>query len=185
LESSTEPETRYSLDSLGCLTIFLTPPLSKPTIKHSGQIVALKKMKKRKEEHEEGVPMSVLREIKIGVLLQGNLNIINIRDIIFEDCEDWEDIKESKKTVKEGVGSDEPEKGHASERKRPTKKGKGKEIYLMMDFIDHDLGQLLKEMKERKEIFTLPEIKSMLKQLLSAIAHMHSLGIIHRYLLND
>ncbi len=155
----------------------------------SGQVVALKKMKRRKEEHEEGVPLSVLREIKIGVLLQGNVNIINIRDIIFEETDDWEDVKDGgSKRLKEdsqssgrGSGDKEKEK-EADERNRLLlRRGKGKEIYLVMDFIDHDLGRLLKEMRERKEVFAMTEIKSLLYQLLSSVAHMHALGIIHRY----
>lgn len=156
--------------------------------KDSGQVVALKKMKRRKEEHEEGVPLSVLREIKIGVLLQGNVNIINIRDIIFEETDDWEDVKDGgSKRLKDdsqssgrGSGDKEKEK-EADERNRLLlRRGKGKEIYLVMDFIDHDLGRLLKEMRERKEVFAMTEIKSLLYQLLSSVAHMHALGIIHR-----
>ncbi|ELR16039.1 protein kinase domain containing protein [Acanthamoeba castellanii str. Neff] len=127
--------------------------------KDSGQVVALKKMKRRKEEHEEGVPLSVLREIKIGVLLQGNVNIISIRDIIFEETDDWEDVKDGgSKRLKDdsqssgrGSGDKEKEK-EADERNRLLlRRGKGKEIYL-----------------------------SLLYQLLSSVAHMHALGIIHR-----
>jgi serine/threonine protein kinase len=144
-------------------------------------VVALKKMKRRKEEHEEGVPLSVLREIKIGVLLQGNVNIINIRDIIFEEHDDWEDAKDGNKKLKDDSSSGRGSEDKEDERRR-VRKGKGKEIYLVMDFIDHDLGRLLKEMRERKEVFSMSEIKSLLYQLLSSIAHMHALGIIHRYL---
>lgn len=149
-------------------------------------------MKRRKEEQEEGVPLSVLREIKIGVMLQGHINIINIRDIIFEEFDDWEEARDDKKP-KDGAlsngrgGSGDKDKGKEGQRDvdeaKRIRKGKGKEIYLVMDFIDHDLGRLLKEMRERKEVFELPEIKSLLFQLLSAIGHMHSIGIIHRYVL--
>lgn len=161
-------------------------------LQDTGQIVALKKMKRRKEEQEEGVPLSVLREIKIGVLLQGHANIINIRDIIFEEYDDWEDIRDGKRYKDETTSNGQGETGDKqkdkvklkeeteSEEGKRTRKGKSKEIYLVMDFIDHDLGRLLKEMRERKEVFEPVEIKSLLHQLLSAIGHMHSLGIIHR-----
>jgi len=130
------------------------------------------------------------------VMLQGHVNIINIRDIIFEEYDDWEETRgdgkrpkddpvppneritdEEKDKEKEETGKEGEEGEEANKRVR---KGKGKEIYLVMDFIDHDLGRLLKEMRERKEVFELAEIKSLLFQLLSAIGHMHSLGIIHR-----
>lgn len=146
-------------------------------------------MKRRKEEQEEGVPLSVLREIKIGVVLQGHVNIISIRDIIFEEYEDWEDVRDVKRLKDDNANNGEESKDkervkddEAEAEERKVRKGKGKEIYLVMDFIDHDLGRLLKEMRERKEVFEMSEIKSLLFQLLSSIAHMHSLGIIHRYL---
>ncbi len=137
----------------------------------TGEIVAIKKMKRRKEEYDEGIPLSVIREVKIGTMCKGkNVNIINIKDVVLQDKVDDRDDKITSSNRSPG-SKDRPRKGlHLK-----------KEIYVVMDFIQSDLGRLLKDMKERKETFTLPEIKSILHQLLSAVSFLHSVGIIHRY----
>ena len=50
-------------------------------------------------------------------------------------------------------------------------------IYLVMDFVDRDLKSMMESMSTA---FKMQEIKSLLYQLISAIAHMHSNWIIHR-----
>lgn len=51
------------------------------------------------------------------------------------------------------------------------------EVYLVMEFVEHDLKTLLANMRTR---FQLSEIKTILYQLLSAVALMHSRWIVHR-----
>jgi len=50
-------------------------------------------------------------------------------------------------------------------------------IYISMDFIEHDLKALLNAMRAP---FLASETKTLLQQLLSAIAHLHARWIIHR-----
>ncbi|KAI5809119.1 kinase-like domain-containing protein [Peziza echinospora] len=51
------------------------------------------------------------------------------------------------------------------------------QVYLVMDFIEHDLKTLTEEMHEP---FLPSELKTILSQLLSATAHLHSHWILHR-----
>jgi len=46
-----------------------------------------------------------------------------------------------------------------------------------MDFVEHDLKAL---MDHKTKPFAASEIKTLMHQLLSATAHMHSRGIMHR-----
>lgn len=50
-------------------------------------------------------------------------------------------------------------------------------VYLVMEFVEHDLKTLLTTMRTP---FLLSEIKTLMKQLLSAVALMHSRWIVHR-----
>ncbi|KAH8835210.1 Pkinase-domain-containing protein [Flagelloscypha sp. PMI_526] len=51
------------------------------------------------------------------------------------------------------------------------------QVYVVMDFIEHDLKTLLNNMPSP---FLQSEIKTLLMQLLSAVAHCHSKWILHR-----
>ncbi|PIA15766.1 Cdc2l1 protein [Coemansia reversa NRRL 1564] len=50
-------------------------------------------------------------------------------------------------------------------------------IYMVMDFMEHDLRTLMESMRES---FRPSEVKSLLLQLCSAIAHLHGNWIVHR-----
>ncbi|KAJ2799953.1 hypothetical protein H4R20_004240 [Coemansia guatemalensis] len=50
-------------------------------------------------------------------------------------------------------------------------------IYMVMDFMEHDLRTLMESMRES---FRPSEVKSLLLQLCSAIAHLHDNWIVHR-----
>lgn len=50
-------------------------------------------------------------------------------------------------------------------------------IYIVMDFIEHDLKTLLEEMHEP---FLPSEVKTLMAQLLSAVAYLHDHWILHR-----
>ncbi|KAF6027915.1 CDK11A [Bugula neritina] len=50
-------------------------------------------------------------------------------------------------------------------------------IYLVMDFVEHDLKALMESMKTP---FAIGEVKTLLLQLLKAVAHMHDNWILHR-----
>ncbi|CCU98886.1 unnamed protein product [Malassezia sympodialis ATCC 42132] len=51
------------------------------------------------------------------------------------------------------------------------------QIYLVMEFVEHDLKTLLNRMRTP---FLPSEIKTLLKQILSAVALMHSRWVVHR-----
>lgn len=55
--------------------------------------------------------------------------------------------------------------------------GRLDEIYIVMDFMDRDLRSLMKDMNRP---FYLSEFKLLLKQLISAVAHLHENWILHR-----
>ena len=50
-------------------------------------------------------------------------------------------------------------------------------IYLVMDFVEHDLKSLMETMKQP---FLLGEVKTLMIQLLRAVAHLHDNWILHR-----
>ncbi|KAG9078036.1 hypothetical protein FS749_010006 [Ceratobasidium sp. UAMH 11750] len=51
------------------------------------------------------------------------------------------------------------------------------QVFIVMDFIEHDLKQLLTQMPAP---FLQSEIKTLLRQLISAVAHCHANWVLHR-----
>ncbi|KAF8604061.1 Pkinase-domain-containing protein [Ceratobasidium sp. AG-I] len=51
------------------------------------------------------------------------------------------------------------------------------QVFIVMDFIEHDLKQLLTQMPKP---FLQSEIKTLLRQLISAVAHCHTNWVLHR-----
>jgi len=51
------------------------------------------------------------------------------------------------------------------------------EIYLVFEYVDHDMADLLDSINKP---FSLSEIKCLFKQLLEAVAYMHMNWVIHR-----
>ena len=54
------------------------------------------------------------------------------------------------------------------------------EIYLVFEYIDHDMAELLDSPMIKSKPFTSSEVKCLLSQLLQAVAHLHSHWMIHR-----
>lgn len=50
-------------------------------------------------------------------------------------------------------------------------------IYIVMEYLNHDLKALMEKMKSK---FQLGEVKTLMLQLLSAVAFLHNNWIIHR-----
>lgn len=55
-----------------------------------------------------------------------------------------------------------------------------KSVYIVMDFIDHDLRHVMDDLMQRGHGLAISEVKTLMKQLFSAIACMHDRWIIHR-----
>ncbi|KAL7073489.1 hypothetical protein ACQ4LE_007239 [Meloidogyne hapla] len=53
-------------------------------------------------------------------------------------------------------------------------------IFLVMEYVEHDLKSLMELMKSRNKKWTIPQVKTLLQQLLSGIEHMHDQYVIHR-----
>ncbi|XP_050697330.1 cyclin-dependent kinase 11B-like isoform X2 [Eriocheir sinensis] len=53
-------------------------------------------------------------------------------------------------------------------------------IYIVMDYVEHDLKSLMETMRQKKQIFTIGEIKTLMQQLLHAVHHLHDNWILHR-----
>jgi len=105
----------------------------------SGEIVAIKKMKK--DQHDtSGVPVTALREIQT-LQASRHRHIVQLKEVVHGSAAD-PDV-----------------------------------IYLVMEFLEHDLRSLMEDMPEP----WLPsEVKTLMLQLSSAIEYLHDHWILHR-----
>ncbi|CAI4220707.1 unnamed protein product, partial [Auanema sp. JU1783] len=53
-------------------------------------------------------------------------------------------------------------------------------IFVAMEFVEHDLKTLMDTMSKKGKRFSIGEQKTLMRQLLSGLAHMHHLWILHR-----
>lgn len=53
-------------------------------------------------------------------------------------------------------------------------------IFIVMDYVEHDLKSLMETMKQKKTAFTADEVKCLMTQLLRAVGHLHDNWILHR-----
>jgi cell division cycle 2-like len=123
--------------------------------KQTGDIVALKKLKLDEEKH--GFPITSLREIN-ALMACRHENVVGIREVVvgetltqFVSFRAWLSQLVSECTYAR--------------------------VFIVMDFIEHDLKTLLTLMPTP---FLQSEIKTLLLQLLSAVAHCHKNWILHR-----
>lgn len=54
------------------------------------------------------------------------------------------------------------------------------QIFIVMDFVHHDLKGLMETMRKKNQVFLCGEIKCLMIQLLRAINHLHDNWILHR-----
>merc|ERR1719357_1403739 len=54
------------------------------------------------------------------------------------------------------------------------------QIYIVMDFVEHDLKSLMETMRKKSQVFLPAEVKCLMVQLLRAIHHLHDNWILHR-----
>lgn len=53
-------------------------------------------------------------------------------------------------------------------------------IFIVMDYVEHDLKSLMETMKHKKQVFLPGEVKCLIQQLMRAVAHLHDNWILHR-----
>jgi len=54
------------------------------------------------------------------------------------------------------------------------------QIYIVMDFVQHDLKGLMETMRKKNQVFLPAEVKCLMQQLFRAIHHLHDNWILHR-----
>jgi cell division cycle 2-like protein len=54
------------------------------------------------------------------------------------------------------------------------------QIFIVMDFVEHDLKGLMETMRKKNQVFLPGEVKCLMQQLLRAIHHLHDNWILHR-----
>jgi len=121
--------------------------------KQTGDIVALKKLKLDEEKH--GFPITALREINALISCRHD-NVVAIREVVVGE------------TLTQYAYFVRATYCHQRSIAR---------VFVVMDFIEHDLKSLLTIMPSP---FLQSEIKTLMLQLLSAVAHCHSNWILHR-----
>jgi len=124
--------------------------------KQTGDIVALKKLKLDEEKH--GFPITALREINALMSCRHD-NVVGIREVVVGD------------TLTQYVFD------LICSCCKQTNNLIFQRVFVVMDFIEHDLKSLLTVMPSP---FLQSEIKTLMLQLLSAVAHCHSNWILHR-----
>lgn len=123
--------------------------------KQTGDIVALKKLKLDEEKH--GFPITALREINALMACQHE-NVVGIREVVVGDT-----LTQYVLDLFTRVTSINT---HTRAR-----------VFIVMDFIEHDLKTLLTVMPAP---FLQSEVKTLMLQLLSAVAYCHERWILHR-----
>ena len=122
--------------------------------KETGDIVALKKLKLDEEKH--GFPITSLREIN-ALMACRHENVVGIREVVVgETLTQFVSSRACSSLLFLNVYT---------------------RVFIVMDFIEHDLKTLLTLMPTP---FLQSEIKTLLLQLLSAVAHCHKNWILHR-----
>eukprot|EP00727_Mastigamoeba_balamuthi_P003125 m51a1_g1281 putative cyclin-dependent kinase c-2-like (488) ;mRNA; r:129173-130959 len=115
------------------------------------EFVALKKI--RMDTEREGFPITAIREIKI------------LREL------DHKNIVKLKEIVTQGI-----KKENAEQAKEKTSKS----IYMVFEYMDHDLSGLMDSTEVTRQWFSPAQVKCYMRQLLEGLNHCHKMRIVHR-----
>ncbi|GLD94222.1 hypothetical protein PINS_up002833 [Pythium insidiosum] len=121
--------------------------------KQTGEVVAIKKIRSLNEV--QGLPVTTIREIKVLKCLN-HRNLVELKEVVVssENDDDDAEFTDKEEALEFCQGS----------------------IYLVLEYVEHDLTGLI----DRQYPFSDIEIKSIMRQLVEVMHHMHSLDIIHR-----
>ncbi|OQR81203.1 cyclin-dependent kinase [Achlya hypogyna] len=125
------------------------------THRDTGDMVALKKIRSLNEV--QGLPVTSIREIKVLKSLR-HRNLVGLKEVIVTN--EMED----------------PDDDIVFEKCGPSADFTTGCIYLVLEYVEHDLTGLL----DRQYPFTDVEIKCIMKQLCEVMAVMHASNIVHR-----
>lgn len=132
----------------------------------TGKVVALKRLKIDPKDRS-GIPVTGLREIQI-LKDCDHRNVVKLREVVVGD--------DTSKIEKYGrpLYSKSPN-AHCTILKLTSLCLYS--IFLVLDFIEHDLKSILEDMPEP---FLASEVKTLLQQLASGVAYLHDNWILHR-----
>ncbi|KAJ0402910.1 hypothetical protein ATCC90586_006032 [Pythium insidiosum] len=128
--------------------------------KQTGEVVAIKKIRSLNEV--QGLPVTTIREIKVLKCLN-HRNLVELKEVVVSSENDDDD------------GGLTPLASEFTDKDEALEYCQGS-IYLVLEYVEHDLTGLI----DRQYPFTDIEIKSIMRQLVEVMHHMHSLDIIHR-----
>ncbi|KAK3679504.1 hypothetical protein LTR78_001065 [Recurvomyces mirabilis] len=126
----------------------------------TGNIVAIKKLK-LDAIRDAGFPVTALREIQCLRAAAGHRHVVGLREVVCSDSDSTDRDRDRGSGGGKGSGGG----------------GDGRDVYLVMDFLEHDLKTLQEEMVAP---FSPSEIKALLLQLTSAVDFLHDNWILHR-----
>ncbi|KDO22549.1 CMGC/CDK/CRK7 protein kinase [Saprolegnia parasitica CBS 223.65] len=135
--------------------------------KATGERVAMKKIKTLNEA--EGIPITTLREIAALKALR-HPNLVQLKEVVVSKQKDDNDDDLG------GGGAaadDSAYSNHGTETGVDYASGS---IYLVLEFVPHDLTGLL----QSGHVFTEVAAKYIMKQLLEALQYMHLRDVVHR-----
>eukprot|EP00914_Ancora_sagittata_P009490 GHVO01018111.1.p1 GENE.GHVO01018111.1~~GHVO01018111.1.p1 ORF type:complete len:173 (+),score=17.98 GHVO01018111.1:30-521(+) len=123
----------------------------KARVRNTGQLVALKEIQMTHLQ-VEGFPVTAIREIKLLRQLSESKYIVQLLGI---------------------VAPTNAEIGNRSSRS----------IYMVFEWMAHDLNGIMQWRKRHLKMvpmFSLPEVKCIVYQLLVGLQHCHAKGVVHR-----
>ncbi|KAI5863154.1 kinase-like protein [Durotheca rogersii] len=126
----------------------------------TGKVVALKRLKLDSIDRN-GFPETALREIQI-LKDCSHRNIVNLHEVVVSESSDDDNNYNSK---------------NAPTRHHPRRRPGLKNVFLVLEFLEHDLMSVLGDMPEP---FLISEIKALLHQLASGVGYLHDHWILHR-----